>query len=189
MMEKPKELENLTDEELIEEFNEVHHKKKYKKHISFFMLGLSLILILSYIYLSYPVYDVLAGKIESQKINDNTIISRNINIIFQNQTEKIVFEAYKNNPDVETTLCMKGNVQDNNYYITEIYKPVIYSQSFRHVTHQACSQDTIAMFHTHPYKRCVGSSQDIRTLRNAQETNSDTIMIIMCEPDRFSIYR
>lgn len=186
---KPKELQNLTDEQLIKEFEEAKKNQKSKKYLMLIAATLSILLMISYIYISFPVFGIISGQIESQKINDNVISSRGINIIFQNNTELEVLKTYQENPNVETSLCMIGEIIQNNYYIQQVYQPIIYSQSFRHVTHAPCSQETIAMFHTHPYKSCLASRQDIRTLRQNQQNKPELIMIIMCEPDRFSIYK
>jgi len=187
-MQKPKDLENLTDEELIEEYEQVHSHHHKRKKITLFVTIFSVLLILSYFYITFPVYGILFGQIESQKINENTITSKNVNIVFLNQTHLKVFDTYSKNKGVETTLCMQGTINQNTYFIEQVYTPTIYSQSFRHVTHAPCSDDTIAMFHTHPYKQCVASNTDIKTLRKNQETNPEIIMIIMCQEDRFSIY-
>ncbi|MFT4261199.1 MAG: hypothetical protein ACMXX9_02080 [Candidatus Woesearchaeota archaeon] len=186
---KPKEFEDLDDEKLIQEFESKQKNNKYKKYYIILIALFSVLLMASYIYLSFPVYGIIAGQIESQKINENVISTRDIKIIFENQTNQIVFDAYHDNPDVETSLCLEGYRQNNNYYITYAYMPVIYSQSYTHVSHAPCSNETIAMFHTHPYKSCIASRQDIQTLRQNQDKNPDIIMIIMCEPQRFSVYR
>lgn len=185
---KPKEFEDLNEEDLIKEY-EKSSNKKYKKYYIILIALFSVILMSSYIYLSFPIYGIIAGQIESQQINENVLSARDINVIFQNQTNQIVFNSYNDNPDVETSLCLEGFREQNNYYITYVYTPTIYSQSYTHVSHASCSNKTIAMFHTHPYKSCIASRTDINTLRENQNKNPDVIMIIMCEPDRFSVYR
>ena len=180
--------EGLTDEQLIEEFEE-NQKRKGKKYVILFLTILSILLMLSYFYLGFPLFGIIAGQIESQRIQEGQLNLRGVTLQFLNETEQIVFKAYTNNPDVETSLCLEGQVMQDNYFVTNAYQPEIFSQSYTHVSHAPCSNETIALFHTHPYKSCLASEQDIQTLRRNQQENPAVIMVIMCEPDRFSVYR
>jgi len=51
-----------------------------------------------------------------------------------------------------------------------------------------CSAETKIMLHSHPYKSCVASDTDINTLAKTKKSNPDFLMVIMCEPARFSVY-
>ena len=91
------------------------------------------------------------------------------------------------NLEVETSMCLKGT-KGHNYFISEIYEPDIIEQSYNHVSFRPCSEDTIIVLHTHPYKRCIASKQDLKMLGDLRERNEDALIMIMCEPTRFAIY-
>ncbi|MGM5480317.1 MAG: hypothetical protein ACQESC_02545, partial [Nanobdellota archaeon] len=58
-----------------------------------------------------------------------------------------------------------------------------------HVTFESCPKDTLILFHTHPKTNCLASQTDINTLSYRQETLSNkTIMLIMCEENRYALY-
>lgn len=161
---------------------------KAKKIILIVAAVIMSLIIASIMYLQYPFFGMISGMIESRPMQGNTLNVGGITVEFQNGTREKVLQAYYDNPDVETSLCLEGTRQGNTYFINYAYQPTILSQSYTHVTHERCNEKTILMFHTHPYNRCVASEQDIRTLRQNQEINSEIGMIIMCHPNRFSLY-
>jgi len=193
-------LSNITEEELL--FDKPQHHHKFKKAAIIAISIFLLILLLSYFYLGYPLFHVLAGRIESNPLNNNLISVGNITVFIENTALNTIQTSYVNNTRVETSLCLIGyvdtafsqsgtinqNENKKNYIITNAYTPVILSQSFNQVTFEPCRNDTIIMFHTHPYKSCLASDTDINTLRNNQLNNQNLLMIVMCEPNRFSVY-
>jgi len=113
--------------------------------------------------------------------------------IFENNTQIILEQIYTQEQEqnlVETSVCLSGYTQDNNskYYISSLFYPEIYEQSFNHVNFESCPNDTLIMLHTHPYKRCLASKTDIKTLNNVKKNSPNTIMIVMCENNKFSVY-
>lgn len=171
-----------------EDFDEDESPSILYSVLFYFSVFLMLILMVSYVWISFPLFDVISGRMASDVIQGNVLRTNDLTVHFQNDTLNEVLGAYYSNQDVETSLCMEGSVSDNNYFVSNVYEPEIFSQSFRHVTHARCSDDTILMFHTHPYQRCEASPQDIRTLESNQEINPEIAMIIMCGSDRFSVY-
>ncbi len=175
------------DEELIEE--------KPKKNIVLKIIGIFLIvLIMSYYFYSYPVFDILQGQANSIKLENNIIESNNIRIVFLNNTEEIISQLHSSEQEAklkEIALCFIGNVEYINnktiYFVEQLYYPKIQESSFRHVVFSSCPSKTIIMFHTHPYKRCLASDVDIETLKNSQATNPNLIMLIACENERFNL--
>src|SRR3989338_3423814 len=139
----------------------------------FFALGglLTLFLLASFIFLSYPIDNIIISKLESQSPIANTLIIDNIKIIFEQQTQQQHQEQQK-------TL----------YRITSLYTPKMYQQTFNHVVFEPCNKDTLIMLHSHPYKSCLASATDINTLQKTKQQNPNILMIVMCEPQRFSVY-
>ncbi len=168
----------------------------------FFTLGglLIILLLASFVFLSYPIDHIIASKLESQSPLANTLIINNITILFEQHTQQQLQEIYNNQQKVEFSVCLLGTLeqksenQQNNqqqkqiYHITSLYTPTMYQQTFNHVVFQPCNKDTIIMLHSHPYKSCLASDTDINTLTQTQQSNSNILMIIMCEPNRYSVY-
>jgi proteasome lid subunit RPN8/RPN11 len=180
-------LNSLDERDLLKE--ETKKLSPLSRKIIFGFIGLLIVfLFLSLIYLQYPLFNVIQGQIESRSPNDNVLLLKGFNITFTDEAMNSLQNSFSINQEVETSKCLKGTIQNGNYFITEVYTPKIYDQSFRHVTSEPCSNDTLIMFHTHPYKSCVASTTDLNTLKNTQMNNPDIIMIIMCAPSRFSTY-
>jgi proteasome lid subunit RPN8/RPN11 len=181
-------LESIRESELLREDIKQTHPA-FKK---IFIISASLIialLFISLIYVQYPLFNVIEGRIESRSPNNNVLELKDFNIIFSDNAMNSLSASFSVNQEVETVRCLKGSIEGNNYYITEVYTPRIYEQSFRHVSSEPCSDDTIIMFHTHPYRSCLASDTDLETLKSNQERNPNLVMVIMCEQDRFSTYR
>ncbi len=182
-MKKEEVFEDLTEEELIEEYESKSSKRK--KYLVFFMAAISILLMASYVYLSFPVYDSLAGRFESSRAQGNMLIYENITVILE---EDVLSEMQRlwQYPE-ETPLCLQGEYERGVYHITSAYEPAIFSQGITHVNHENCV-DSIILFHTHPIQRCSASRQDMQMLRRAQEEDPRIGMLIMCDEDRFSFY-
>lgn len=187
---KPKtveeDLSSLKEEDLLKESKGLSVKAK---RILILCVGLFLvILIMSLVFLEGPMFHVVAGQIESRSVNNNVLELSDFNVIFNDVALLKVKESYLNNPEVETSLCLIGEKKGRDYFISDAYTPIIFEQSFRHVSHEPCDSRTIMMFHTHPYKSCLASSTDLNTLKRSQLNNPDMLTIVMCEPNKFSVY-
>lgn len=180
-------LDSINESELLREEKRTNPKIKRA-----FLIGagiISILLLLSFFYLEGPLFGVIQGSIESRSPENNILSLKNISIHFTSQALTALSGLSSPNTQVETSRCLKGTIQGSNYYIDEVYTPVIYDQSFNHVTSEPCSNDTLIMFHTHPYKSCIASSVDLNTLKATQSANPQIIMIIECGKNRFSVYR
>jgi proteasome lid subunit RPN8/RPN11 len=186
---KPKTVEEdlaaIDEKELLKEDKQL--SPRTKRIIIFSGALLIIVLFLSLAYLQYPLFHIIEGQIESDSLNNNILDLKEFKVVFSDTALQKIRESYTNNPDVETSLCLLG-ARNGDYYITDAYTPVIYEQSFRHVSHAPCNTSTIIMFHTHPYKSCVASETDLNTLHMNQLNNPNMLTIVMCEPNRFSVY-
>ena len=161
---------------------------RLKRPIIIILSILMIALIVSFFAIGSPLRTIIFGQIRSDVPAGNVLRTHGLELIFEGDTLEKATRAWHDNPDVETTLCIHGERHGETYLLTHAYEPEIYEQSFTHVRHAPCDDETILLFHTHPYKRCIASEADINTLRNAQQRDPDIAMIIMCEEDRFSVY-
>ncbi|MFW5852608.1 MAG: hypothetical protein ACOCUR_01120 [Nanoarchaeota archaeon] len=189
ILEDLQELQRLENDDYEENQKSLERKEKTKKIAVISAAIIISLLVLSYVFLRYPTYQVILGQIESGSVKENILKTSKITVIFEEKTLQESVNAWRNNPDMETTLCLRGSRKNETFIVDNTYQPTIFSQGYFHVSHEPCDEDTVLMFHTHPYKRCIASETDIRTLRNAQERNQEIAMIIMCEESRFSVYR
>ncbi len=150
-----------------------------------------IILLMSYVFVTFPVKDIILGKEDSVVLINGTRIDMkdvSLSIVFETKTYKILEKAYLNNQEYEFSACLQGFISNGTYYITSMYQPVMYTRSFASVRFQQCSNDTLIVLHSHPYLRCSASEQDIETWDRTKELNPDVLMVIMCDRERFSVY-
>ena len=172
-------------------FQELEQKQPPSKLKRLLIITAALLIILlfvSYIFVSYPLGHIIEGKIESQAVQDGRIQFGDLTLVFEQQTKQQLDTFYLQEQKVEFSLCLQGTKDHNTYHITSLYQPKTYEQTFSHVTFEPCSQDTLIMLHTHPYQSCLASDADLATLQKTKEYNPNILMIVMCEPDRFSVY-
>ncbi|GEM_PF-917154 len=155
---------------------------------SFLIAALLLLLTIPYFLLGPQVFSIIEGKTQS------TIVSKEIT--YKNWTvqfdEPILLELktmYLTQSSFEFAACLQGTFDEEKYHFTTIYLPQIYTQAFEHVLFQSCPSNAIAMLHSHPYKHCIFSEQDIETYRRSKQANKNILMIVMCEENRFGFYR
>ena len=172
---------------MIEDY-EIEVTSKWKK-ISIAILAIFLLLLItSYILASYPIFPIIASLSESQMANNKTITLDTFSVMFTGDTYEELQEYYNKDLSVEMVVCLKGTTEED-YIIDEIYQPEIIEQTYNHVSFKPCSEDTLILLHSHPFRHCIASQQDLITLASLKEKNQKSIMVIMCEQDRFSIYR
>nr|MBA4405183.1 hypothetical protein [Nanoarchaeum sp.] len=160
---------------------------KWNRFFIFFIGIFLIILILSYFLISYPLFPILESLFESRISQDNKIILDNFSIIFKNDTYRELQELYYSNQSTEIAVCLIGE-KKIDYFIYSLYSPETIEQSFDHVRFKSCTDDTLIILHSHPFRKCIASEQDLKMLNETKQSNNQSIIIIMCEPNRFSIY-
>jgi len=150
--------------------------------------GLLALLTISFIFVSHPVGSVLQGIIESDPVENNIIDFGDFSILFEGDTLSRLQGIYFDEREVEFSVCLIGEKEGQIYRIHDLYQPKMFSQSFTHVSFEPCSSESLVILHSHPYKSCIASSTDINSLRKSKERNADALMVVMCEPGRFSVY-
>ena len=148
---------------------------------------LLIIFILSLVFVEYPISTIIRGQLESNPLEGNAIVVENFSIIFDTPTQDQLLDIYHKEQQVEFSVCLLGYKEGNDYFIDHLYLPK-QTATFSHVSFEPCREDTLIMLHSHPYKSCLASETDLKTLQESQETNPELLMVIMCEPDKFSVY-
>jgi hypothetical protein len=173
---------------MIEKSKIAKEKESVWRRVFVIIIAITLLLLTtSYILLGYPIFPILESISESKLAENKTIWLENISIIFTEDTYEKLQDYYNENLSVEMVVCLKGTIKEN-YVINEIYQPEIIERSFNHVSFMPCSGDTIILLHSHPFRRCIASQQDLITLATIKERNHNSLMVIMCESNRFSVY-
>tara|TARA_B100000315_G_scaffold149474_1_gene138211 strand:- start:269 stop:796 length:528 start_codon:yes stop_codon:yes gene_type:complete len=172
-----------------QEIEELPQKSKIKK---FFILiiGLILVFLVSTYYLfAFGADDVLAGFIQSSKIDNKlTLEFKDKKIIFTKDSYEELLKIYDENLEVEFKACLKGNVKNNIYDINKIIIPKTYSQTYKSVRAEPCDTNTLIDLHSHPFRRCLASIHDITNFRRLKSVNENILLSVMCERDRFFVY-
>ncbi|MBU0460196.1 MAG: hypothetical protein KJ771_05290, partial [Nanoarchaeota archaeon] len=90
-----------------EDFPEEKHpriKKLWLVLISVFLV----MLMISFIFVTFPIGDILQGKLESNLLQGNVISLDDFKIIFEDGTEEVLKSYYFNEQEVEISLCLEG---------------------------------------------------------------------------------
>ncbi len=88
----------------------------------------------------------------------------------------------------EFKACLLGKKQGNNYNVSGIYVPSIYSRDYESVTSEMCDELTIISLHSHPVESCEASDQDMKSFKIFRQSNPDALYGIMCGFNRFIFY-
>jgi proteasome lid subunit RPN8/RPN11 len=184
----------MHEEKVLEDLQDIDQddlpdKAKYKKYIVGGMSIILTLLMLSFVIVSYPIGDIITGQLVSSPLENNQIDVDDFSIILSEQTQAQLQAFYVNQQEVEWSACLQGEKIKGDYYISSLYQPDMFQQTFNHVSFAPCSAETLVLLHTHPYKSCIASDTDLNTLARMQEENVDVLMVVMCQPDRFSVYR
>lgn len=178
-------LEDLKDLDL-----NLEEKKPFPRRFFTIILAIFLIIIILVYFLTTPmIRDMIAGLIESSTLEGYSININSTNkLVFDSGSYGRLMEIYGNNPDQEFKVCLKGSHINGNYFIEEIYEPKMTLQSYAKVMAKPCPPETLVSMHSHPYKHCLPSQQDIKNFNMFKINNPDALMAIMCEKDRFNFY-
>ncbi len=171
------------------DINDFDKPSKLSKIITMSIGIFLLLLFTSYFLLGSSLFPILESIFESTESEGNVIkIDQNTSIVFEENTYEELQEIYFEDLSKEFAICLFGKKESNIYSIDEIFIPEIIEQSFNHVRFKSCPRETLILLHSHPYRKCIASEQDLITLDNVKQNNNQSLIVIMCEPNRFSIY-
>lgn len=148
-----------------------------------------LFLFISYLVPGNYILNILEGRIVSAELNEDlTLNLKNEKVIFKPEVYFELRDLYFKEQKNEFKVCLIGYKIENDYYISDLDIPKTYDQSFASVTANLCNKNTIIPLHSHPYKHCIFSQQDIKSYEAFKEINQDAIIGLMCEVNRFNFY-
>jgi hypothetical protein len=178
------EIEKITDEELEKEHSK---NEKFRKLFIRALAVFLVLLMLTFLYLGSPVYNYIFGLAGSSTIKENNELEFKNEITVRIDDEVLIFLQELYNPlGDERAVCLMGEIKNDEYIVQSYYKPIIFDRGWNYVSHSPCTEGTIIMMHTHPFKRCAPSQTDKNTLRITQQTRPEIIMMVMCGKNRFS---
>ncbi|HLC37366.1 MAG TPA: hypothetical protein VJJ53_01145 [Candidatus Nanoarchaeia archaeon] len=182
----------MTPGKIKDEFNEEEGKlRKVIKRAFIIATALFLVMIvLTYLVPGNNMLSILEGRFVSSSIDEDFTVTldNGRKVIFSNGVYKELKQIYFKEQKNEFKVCLIGNKIQNNYYINKLGTPRIISQDVFSVYAEQCSKETLIPLHSHPFKHCIFSSQDIKSYEIFKEINKDAILGLMCEPARFSFY-
>jgi|SRR3989344_2225620 len=175
-----------------DKFNEEESKlHKAIKRIFIIIMALFLImLILTYLVPGNNILSILEGRFVSVPIEEDFTanLDNGGKVVFSSSVYEELKQIYLKEQKNEFKVCLVGNKILDRYYITELRTPKTISQDVFSVYAEQCSKETLIPLHSHPFKHCIFSSQDIKSYELFKEINKDAIIGLMCEPARFNFY-
>ena len=158
----------------------------FKRAIIIVLASFMVLLMLSFIYLSSPVYSFILGLAGSSKLDGSSVVfESSVVVSFDDETLNFLYDLYDPLGD-EQAVCLQGVVDNNEYVVTGYYIPLIFDNAWNFVSHESCSDASIIMLHTHPFNRCEPSRTDRASLANYKLRSSENLMLVMCGKNRFS---
>lgn len=152
---------------------------------------LLIVLVLSWVFVMFPIRDILIGmhigRVPTTQQSVYILQGDGITIEFTPQVYYQIQDIYAQYQKTEISICLSAQKTASVYTVTDWYMPTIIQSSFDSVTFERCDDTTSIYLHTHPYRRCAPSQTDKQTLQSIQEYKPHAIMLIMCEPNRFTI--
>ena len=171
------------------EYEEYQEEVSKRRKIIIMIIGIILIiLIISYFVVSFPIFQIIGSLSESNIATNQRINLTDFSIIFSEEIYKELQKLYYEHPTVEFVVCLNGK-KNKDYEINSLYVPEVIEQSFNHIRFRPCSQDTLIVLHSHPYRHCIGSEQDLIHLKELKNRNKNSLILIMCEENRFTVYK
>lgn len=185
------EKENNIDEEEIES-----PLWKAIKRILLIITGLFLVyLMLSYVGVSSYIMEIMQGQLTSNALeaNDTFTLENQTTIQFSEDLYKQIFHLYLTSQEHEFAACLYGSYSitktgEKLYALNTIVIPKTYKETFNEVISNGCDADALIFLHSHPYKHCLFSDQDLETHKSFAVKNPVGLSAIMCEENRFTFY-
>ncbi len=151
-----------------------------------------LLLFLSYFFLGPHTIDIIESLMVSSEIDDFTVEGEGFSVVFEPAAYDKLRDVYYQNKGNEFKACLFGSVSSAQggdvYRVSDVFLPE-QRGTYAQVSYRLCPAETIVSLHSQPYRRCVASKQDFRSFESFREKRPDAVMMIMCEEERFYVYR
>ena len=167
---------------------DIPKESKVKKAFIFFIGFFLVFLMLSYAAISYGVGDVLAGFAASSLIENNRALFKNGEILFLNNSYEGLVELWHKDEGLEFKACFLGKREGEVYFVTSLFQPKMFDRTYRSVAAEDCPPGTLISAHSHPFRRCIASLQDVMNHHEFKERNPNAIMAILCDENRINVY-
>ena len=165
-------------------------KRKLFKGLLVVVAVVMVVILVTYMLGDYEFMDILQGFIASDTLSEElTLQYKEYAIHFSPESYETLHKFYQGNLQHEFAACLQGTYAEKTYAVTSIKVPDLFSQSVFAVVSGACDQQTIIRLHSHPFRRCVFSPQDIFNYQQIRQQQGDIMLGLMCEPTRFTFYR
>ncbi|MEK6867660.1 MAG: hypothetical protein AABX98_02440 [Nanoarchaeota archaeon] len=181
-----------------EKEQEEHPFFRYAKRIAIFCIGLFLLyLMTTYFGIGPYILQIFEGQIVSEQLDANytLFLGNGTTVIFDEAMYAELLAYYIAHQRYEFAACFMGNLTFTNggeggkiYLLTAMEIPHTYSQSVHRVVSSGCPAETLVSLHTHPYKHCLFSEQDINSFFVFHQRSPTGLFALMCEEDRFTFY-
>jgi len=176
-------------EEEHEDYEESPIKRIIKRTVLLLLGVFLIVLMISYFVFGGTMRPIVMSYFISFSLDDEfSAALPNARVIFDagayEELKQIYFKEQKN----EFKVCLQGEKRGNDYYVTGLKVPKMFSQSFNRVVSEFCDEGTIIPLHSHPRLSCGFSQQDIRSYEQFLSINPDAIIGLMCETNKFNFY-
>lgn len=167
----------------------------WAKRISLLLIAVFLFyLMFTYMGIGPDILQIFEGQIESKQIDANytLYINNETRVVFTEQLYGNLFNLYVSSQENEFKACLYGTIEEGEittYLLDGLAVPETYSQSVYRVVSAGCDKDTLVSLHSHPYKHCLLSDQDIKSYEEFLKKAPDALLATMCEEDRFTFYK
>ena len=163
---------------------------KFKRFFIIIIAIFLAVLILSYILINENVKATIQSILISSRLENTTLqIDKSTKLIFNNESLATLNSIYDKNLEKEFKVCLNGKKIDNTYYIEETLQPKTFQQEYNFVVAEPCPSTSLVSLHTHPFKQCIPSQQDIENFKAFKKRNKDALLAVMCSKDLFFFYR
>lgn len=188
-------LNDIVQEVDMDKDQEEHSYYRIAKRGLIFCVGLFLLyLITTYFGIGAYVLQIFEGQIVSEQIDANytLFLGNATTVIFDQELYAELLDYYLAHQRYEFAACFMGNLTSSDegkvYLLSAMEIPHTYSQSVHRVVSSGCPPKTLVSLHTHPYKHCLFSDQDISSFFVFHARSPFGLFALMCEEDRFTFY-
>ena len=176
-------LNNLSPEQV----EERERKKRIKKYITLPLTIFLLILLIVYLFPG-DLLQIIESSFVSNKLNNFEIQFQSGEVVFKKEIYEELKGYYLKNQKREIKVCLIGEKLGEIYHVKKLIIPLVLDSSVTHIKTQQCPIETLISLHSHPFKRCIFSEQDIKYYGHLKERNKDAIIGVMCDINQFGFY-
>lgn len=183
-------MDNIIPEDFNPEPEEQHPALKVISNIFFGVMAVFIaFLFISYFVPGNSLTTYFQGRTASATIEDYQVdIKGGGIVVFEPEVYNKLLAIYEEEQEHEFKVCLHGRKEGADYFVDGLSVPTLFSQSVFSVSAAQCDNTTVISLHSHPFRSCVPSSQDLRSQQAFKQINPDSIGGLICENNRFTFY-